>query len=229
MLFSLRQIWKVYIQLLKSVYEMSWLSSFVFHRSGGISQWRYAHRTVERHYPHRIWRGILKLRINYSHMIFIPLKHHFKVFAFDERWNVIYIFMILLSILILHVFVIYPLPHIVKSSLCVNVKIFWQLYSSVKPSIAECWKVWTTFSVFCLFFCTKMKKKNDKCYLLESGNKHEYKWVKTAHGTIWESNSVCLLEMTYSDIKFMKDLSKLCKNTNNKIRTLSEQGNYQSF
>ena len=74
-----------------------------------------------------------------------------------------------------------------------------------------------------------MKKKNDKCYLLESGNQHEYKWVKTAHGTIWESNSVCLLEMTYSDIKFMKDLSKLCKNTNNKIRTLSEQGNYQSF
>lgn len=138
-LFSLRRIRKVhpYIHLLKSVCEMSWLSSFVFYRSGGLSQWRYAHRTLEWHYPHGIWVNILNHRNNYLHMIVIS-KYHFKVFTFVQRCNIyLYNFVLTIDFLICHVS-----PSTFGS--CALCSLTWKYsdnngrhYSSVKPSAAE--------------------------------------------------------------------------------------------
>ena len=62
-----------------------------------------------------------------------------------------------------------------------------------------------------------MKRNNDKCYLLISGNKHEYERVQTGHGKFWGSNAACLLETAIdSDLNFEKQSLELCKSTNKK-------------
>ena len=52
----------------------------------------------------------------------------------------------------------------------------------------------------------------------------DYKWVQTGHGKLFENNTIYFLEMTVdSDLNFKKLLLEMCKNTIEKISTLSMQ------
>ena len=82
----------------------------------------------------------------------------------------------------------------------------------------------------CWFENNYMKLNTDKCHLIVSGYKHEQIWAIIGKDKIWESSDVKLLGGTIDyELKFDKDVSKICSKASRKLSVLARMSKLLSF
>ena len=75
-----------------------------------------------------------------------------------------------------------------------------------------------------------MKLKEDKCYLLAGGHKHESIWAKSGDTKIWESNKQKLLGVHINRaLSFDEHNSNLCKKVDRKLSFLARLSSYMTL
>ena len=67
-----------------------------------------------------------------------------------------------------------------------------------------------------------MKLNSNKLHLLDLGHYYEEMFINFGNNRIWENKNVELLEITIGkDLKFDKQVNKICSNANRKLNLLS--------
>ena len=72
------------------------------------------------------------------------------------------------------------------------------------------------------FETNTMKLNSNKLHLLDLGHYYEEMFINFGNNRIWENKNVELLEITIGkDLKFDKQVNKICPNANRKLNLLS--------